>query len=82
MSMGNCTSAAPVAASVAPVATTTSTNPNTLPIVDEKDEFIERTRKRYAFAKQLEKAGHKCVIILESYPPIVRWCEEEPCVKK
>jgi hypothetical protein len=31
--------------------------------------------------KELEAKGHKCVIVMESYPVQISWCKKEPCVK-
>ena len=37
--------------------------------------------KREALKEDLEKRGHICIEVLEVYPVIIRWCEQEPCTK-
>jgi len=31
------------------------------------------------FAKSLERKGHTCVYVFDSYPAEVHWCQQEPC---
>lgn len=49
-----------------------------IPNIDN-DWVMNRTRDVYAEADQLEKEGHTCIQILESYPPQLSWCKLRPC---
>lgn len=57
------------------------------------DDFFEKYKLKRTEMKQvqieretlfeaLKAKGHKCVVILESYPIKVSWCGHEPCENK
>ena len=44
-----------------------------------RKERAEECNRRVAFASELREKGHKCVFIMESYPPQIGWCRQEIC---
>lgn len=40
-----------------------------------------RQKQQEELVKKLEKQGHKCIRIMESYPMQVGWCNKTPCEK-
>lgn len=38
-----------------------------------------RQKQQEELVKKLEKKGHKCISIMESYPMQVSWCNKTPC---
>ena len=45
------------------------------------DKLWVKNKENYEFGKFLREKGHKCVIFLEMMPLLVKWCEQETCVK-
>lgn len=45
-------------------------------------DMEKRQKESEEFVKKLRKDEHTCIIIKESYPQIVRWCEQQVCVNK
>jgi hypothetical protein len=41
----------------------------------------EQTAQVHKRAKELERRGHVCVRIMETYPPKLMWCGKEPCAE-
>jgi len=42
-------------------------------------DIIRINEEQIEFARGLEKDGHNCVRLLDSYPVQVSWCGEKPC---
>lgn len=45
------------------------------------DNLSAKDKENREFGKNLREKGHKCVIFLEMMPLLVKWCEQETCVK-
>ena len=45
------------------------------------DKLWAIDKENREFGKSLREKGHKCVIFLEMMPTLVKWCEQETCVK-
>jgi hypothetical protein len=58
---------------------TTKTSTNQPETAKEKAKQNEEQKK---FAKKLVAQGHICVLILESYPCKVSWCNKKRCSQK
>ena len=48
----------------------------------KKDMTDAHTRQaeQVAFRRKLEKQGHTCVEVKETYPSQTNWCKQEKCV--
>lgn len=39
----------------------------------------KRNDEKMAFIQELQLKGHTCIIIIQTYPVQVDWCEKETC---
>ena len=55
----------------------------TLTKLTHNQELMSRSREitweQLEYAKNLNQKGHTCVMIVETFPPVIRWCEQEKC---
>jgi hypothetical protein len=46
------------------------------------DDMKKRQKKQEVLLKKLEKEGHECITIQESYPMTVVWCGKKVCIER
>lgn len=42
-----------------------------------EEEIIQRMESTIKFGDDLVKQGHTCVVYLETWPPMIDWCENK-----
>lgn len=44
-------------------------------------EMSVRADEAYRLVRRLRDEGHRCIAVLESYPPQIRWCKQTTCIE-